>query len=150
MGKAARNAALKRLDAFIGEWRVEASFPGSPPGRTIFEWSLGRQFLVERSESPRPAPDSTAIISVDPDTAAYTQHYFDSRGVVRVYAMTLSRGVWVLTRTAPDFTPLNFSQRFIGKFGRDGKTIRGTWETKDGARWERDFDLTYTRRRLKP
>ena len=150
MTKAARNAALKRLDAFIGEWRVDASFPGSAPGRVVFEWALDKQFLVQRSEAPRPAPDSMAIVSVDPNTAAYTQHYFDSRGVVRVYAMTFRRGLWVLGRIAPDFSPLDFSQRFIGSFSRDGKTIRGTWETSsDGAKWERDFDLTYTRRRIR-
>jgi hypothetical protein len=150
MSKAARNAALKRLDRFIGEWRVDASFPGSAPGRATFEWSLEKQFLIQHTTAPRPAPDSIAIVSVDLDTGLYTQHYFDSRGVVRVYAMSLSRGVWVLSRTKPDFTPLDFSQRFIGKFSRDGKTIGGTWETKDGARWKRDFDLTYTRRRVKP
>jgi len=27
MTKRARNAALKRLDSFIGEWRLDASFP---------------------------------------------------------------------------------------------------------------------------
>ena len=150
MAKAKRDTALKRLDAFIGEWRVDASFPGSPPGRAVFEWGLDKQFLVQRTEAPRPAPDSMAIVSVDPDTAAYTQHYFDSRGVVRVYSMTFSRGVWVLVRDSPDFSPLNFSQRFTGRFSRDGKTIRGTWETaRVGVEWERDFDLTYTSRRLR-
>jgi hypothetical protein len=146
MTKAARNAALKRLEAFIGEWRVDASFPGSPPGRVVFEWALDKTFLVERSESPRPAPDSLAIISVHPDTAAYTQHYFDSRGVVRVYGMTFSGGVWILLRNSHDFSPLDFHQRFIGRFSRDGKTITGAWETSnDGSRWEHDFDLKYTR-----
>ena len=29
------------------------------------------------------APDSLTIVSVDPETGAYTQHYYDSRGVVR-------------------------------------------------------------------
>jgi hypothetical protein len=148
MTRAARNAALKRLDAFIGEWRVDASFPGSAPGRAAFEWALDKRFLLQFSEAPRPAPDSMAIVSVDPGTGAYTQHYFDSRGVVRVYAMTLSRGVWTLLRDLPDFSPLDFRQRFKGRFSSDGTTIRGTWETSEnGAGWERDFDLTYTKAR---
>ena len=53
---------------------VDASFPGSSPGRATFEWALGRQLLIQHTTAPRPAPDSIAIISVDPKTAAYTQH----------------------------------------------------------------------------
>jgi hypothetical protein len=151
MDQAARKAALERLDAFIGEWSVDASFPDAPPtgvaGRTEFEWVLGGQFLVQRSDLPHPdAPDSLAIIGVDPEGEAYSQHYFDSRGVARVYAMTFSDGVWKLLRDSPDFTPLNFSQRFTGTFSDDGKTIKGRWElSRDGSRWDHDFDLTYTR-----
>ena len=151
MNQRARSAALKRLDAFIGEWRVDASFPGSLPGRTVFEWALGGQYLVQRSEAPDPAPASLAVVSVDPKTGAYTQHYFDSRGVVRLYAMTLNRGTWILTRESPDFSSLDFNQRFMGKFSRDGETIKGSWETskKRGSTWVNDFDLVFTRRTLK-
>jgi hypothetical protein len=151
MNQRARAAALKRLDAFIGEWRVDASFPGAPPGRSVFEWALNGQYLVQRSDAPDPAPDSLVVVSVDPKTGAYTQHYFDSRGVVRLYAMTLNRGTWTLTRESPDFSPLDFNQRFIGKFSRDGKTIKGSWETskKRGSTWVNDFDLVFTRRTLK-
>ena len=46
----------------------------------------------------------------------------------------------------PDFTPLDFSQRFTGTFSDDGKTIAGPWEiSHDGKTWEHDFDLTYTK-----
>ena len=38
------------------------------------------------------------IVSADLETGAYTQHYYDSRGVVRLYAMTFAGGVWTLTR----------------------------------------------------
>jgi hypothetical protein len=118
-----RNAALERLNAFIGSWRVEASFPvtedqpaGSDAGaaRSVFEWVLGGRFVAEHSIGPHPAPDSLAIIAFDPDGGAYRQHYFDSRGVVRVYAMTFNDGVWTLLRDSPDFSPPAFSQRFIG------------------------------------
>jgi hypothetical protein len=143
MNKAAK-AALARLDAFIGEWVVEASFPGSNPGHASFEWALDGQYVIERTEAPDPAPDSIAIISVDPKTGKYTQHYFDTRGVVRVYAMRFKAGAWELSRKLPDFSPLHFSQRFKGRFSRDRNVIKGTWETStDGRRWKRDFDLTY-------
>jgi hypothetical protein len=114
-----------------------------------FEWALGGQLLVQRTGAPDPAPDSLAIISVDPYRGTYTQHYFDTRGVVRLYAMTLSNGAWQLLRTKPDFTPLDFSQRFRGRFSRDRRMIKGAWETSgDGKQWKHDFDLIY--RKVKP
>jgi hypothetical protein len=138
---------VKRLGVFIGEWSLEASFSDPPLGRVVFEWALSQQFMIERTENDHPAaPDSIAIVAFSPHNEAYTQHYFDSRGVVRVYAMAFGQGVWTLLRGSPDFTPLDFWQRFKGTFSEDGNTIKGAWENfQDGAHWERDFDLTYTK-----
>ena len=144
-----RADALARLDIFVGEWVVEARFPGAdgPAGRSRFEWALDRQFLIQRTEVPVPeAPDGLMIVGTDLATGAYTQHYYDSRGVVRLYAMTFADGVWTLTRESPDFTPLDFRQRFTGTFSRDGNAISGAWEKgRDGGEWEHDFALTYRR-----
>jgi hypothetical protein len=152
-----RADALARLEVFIGDWTVEARFPGgqppsdaseqSPQARSRFEWALDRQFLLQRIEIPIPeAPDGLTIVSADPETGAYTQHYFDSRGVVRLYAMTLADGVWTLTRESPDFTRLEFRQRFTGTFSQDGNIITGAWEIgRDGGGWAHDFALTYRR-----
>jgi hypothetical protein len=128
---------------------MEASFATGMRGRTVFDWALGGQFLIQRSEVPHPdAPDGISIIAVDSGNGGYTQHYFDSRGVVRVYAMSIRDGVWELLRESPDFTPLDFFQRFTGTFSADGNTIAGRWESSgDGSSWERDFDLTYNRAR---
>ena len=151
-----RAEALARLDVLVGEWNVEARFPDDratpspatedgPIVRTRFEWALDRQFLLQHTEIPIPeAPDSLTIIGADLETGAYTQHYFDSRGVARLYAMSLTDRVWTLTRESPDFTPLAFRQRFTGTFGEDAKTIDGAWEMcHDGGTWEHDFALTY-------
>jgi len=151
-----RADALARLDVFVGEWVLEAGFPGDqaaqpgmagdgPQVRSRFEWALGRQFLLQRTEVPVPgAPDSLTIVGVDSETGAYTQHYYDSRGVARLYSMSLFDGVWTLTRESPDFTPLDFRQRFTATFSGDGRVISGAWE-KDvrGSGWEHDFDLVY-------
>jgi len=72
-----------------------------------------------------------------------------SRGI-RVGAgrpVPFKRGTWTLTRESPDFSPLDFKQRFIGKFAKDGRIIKGTWETskKRGSTWVKDFDLGFTR-----
>jgi len=121
-------AGLDRLTAFVGEWRLEASFATADgAGRAVFEWLLGGRFLIERAEVAG-APDSVAIVGLNTD-GAYTQHYFDSRGIARVYAMTFSDGVWTLLRNAADFTPLDFAQRFTGEFSPDERTISGRWES---------------------
>ena len=149
MDQAAHKSAMERLEPFIGEWSLDASFPGASPtgplGRTVFEWTLGGQYLLQRSEVPHPdAPDGLCIVGFDLETRRYVQHYFDSRGVARTYSMTLDEGRWELLRDAPDFSPLDFFQRFIGTFSADGRTIEGEWQTSpDGSAWERDFALTY-------
>jgi len=153
-----RADALRRLDVFVGEWVVEAKFPGDQPpasgeeggsavARSRFEWILDGQFLLQRSEIPVAGPpDGLMIVSVDLETGACTQHYYDSRGVARLYAMSFADGKWTLSRESPDFTPLDFRQRFSGTFSEDANTIRGAWEKSiDGAEWEHDFALTYRR-----
>jgi hypothetical protein len=144
--------SLDALAPFVGEWTMVPEFKGMPPveggARVSFEWMPGGRFLVERWEVPVPeAPDGIAIIGADPERPGrYLQHYFDSRGVARVYKMSFDDGVWKLWRDEPDFSPLDFGQRYTGAFGGDGRTITGAWEIcHDGKTWEHDFDLTYRR-----
>ena len=60
--------------------------------------------------------------------------------------MTLADGVWTLTRETPDFTPLDFWQRYTGTFSADGNAISGAWEKcLNGGDWEHDFVFTYHR-----
>jgi hypothetical protein len=153
-----RADALARLGVFIGDWSMEARFPGQDPvpsgadgsgpaASSRFEWALGGQFLLQHTKISIPeAPDSLAIVRTDLRTGGYTQHYYDSRGVVRRYAMGFADGVWTLTRESPDFSPLDFRQRFTGTFSQDQNTITGAWEKcPDGGEWEHDFALTYRR-----
>jgi hypothetical protein len=141
----------EELEPFIGEWTLAASFPDDRPGgeagRTTFEWMPGRCFLLQCWEVPHPqAPDGLSVIGWDEGRRTYLQHYFDSRGVARVYAMTFADGLWTLERTTPDFAPLDFAQRFEGRFSDDGMRIDGRWEiAQEPDRWELDFDLTYRR-----
>ena len=139
-----------QLERFIGEWTMRVEFPGAPPfegGRMVFEWMPGERFLIQRWEVPVPeAPDGLAIIGFDAGRGTLLQHYFDSRGIARVYTMSLEDGIWTLRRDTPDFSPLEFAQRFTGRFSDDGTEIVGRWEiAHDGATWEHDFDLTYLR-----
>jgi len=109
------NQALARLGALVGEWTLEAGPPDSPPwpgeGRVAFEWLEGERFLIQRWSIDMPeAPDGIAIIGPGDEPDAFRQHYFDSRGVERVYEMTLAGGGWRMWRDATDPFP-NVSPR---------------------------------------
>ncbi|MGH2542744.1 MAG: hypothetical protein ACRDIB_08105 [Ardenticatenaceae bacterium] len=141
------NPALERLDALVGEWNTEISLPSDPPtvvrGRTTFEWLEAAFLVMHGSVEHADFPTSVAIIGSDDSTETYSMLYFDSRGVSRIYQMSLSDGAWKLWRESP-----GFSQRFTGTFSDDGNTITGFWEkSSDSLKWELDFDLTYTRAR---
>ena len=148
-------SAIERLAALVGEWDMAPDFDGAPAAsgaRVVFEWMPGKRFVIERWELPDVDPvdmpaTGIAIIGADPEaTGRFLQHYFDSRGVARVYKMSLEDGLWKLWRDSPDFSPLGFSQRYTGSFSDDGDTISGAWEIcHDGATWEHDFNLTYTK-----
>jgi len=100
--------------------------PEIPAGNVAFEWALDQQYLVQRSVSPQPEfPDSIATVAYDVDADSYVQHYFDSRGVVRIYRMERRDRLWTLLRTEADFSPLNFWQRFEGSLSAGATTIEG-------------------------
>jgi len=144
-------ARLERLEPFVGEWRLEApAFPLPPEladaAHSTFEWALGGAFLLQRSSVPVPeAPDGLSVIGPDANDG-YTQHYFDSRGIARLYTMTFDGRDWTLERHTPDFSPLPFHQRWLGAFSADGNTINGRWEkSPKGHDWELGFELAYRR-----
>ena len=143
---------MRELGAFIGEWTMAVGIPDAPQGRVLFEWMPGEKFVVERWDIPHPdAPDGVAIMGYDEGRGTLLQHYFDQRGVARVYEMTLEDGIWTLERNKEDFSPLDFSQRFTGEFSEDGSRIEGTWEiAHDHKTYEKDFDLTYIKVGLPP
>ena len=82
---------------------------------------------------------------------AFTQFLQPIGGVVRYSPLRLRLRAGkhrepdlMVLRVKPDFSPLDFSQRYTGTFSDDGKTIAGAWEIcHDGTTWEHDFDLSY-------
>jgi hypothetical protein len=151
------SSKLDDLEVLVGEWTMEAGPPDGPPwpgeGRLSFEWIEGGGFLVQRWTIDLPeAPNGLALIGIGDSPVpvgetgdsedGYRQHYFDSRGVHRVYEMSLEGRTWKLWRDGPGFHP----QRFTGEISEDGKTITGRWEiAEDGENFKTDFDLTYTK-----
>ena len=143
------NPALEQLDVLAGEWNVEMSAMSFHPDpaavaswRVSFEWLEGGIFMLQREEAISPdIPYGTWIIGPDDAAGTYCVLHYDSRGVSRIYQMSLSNGVWKVWRDFP-----GFSQRFSGTFSEDGKTITASWEKSlDGSKWEHDFDLKYTK-----
>jgi hypothetical protein len=110
-----------------------------------FEWLPGERFLSERWEVRVPeAPDGIAIIGADPKSEGNDlQHTFDSRGVARVYTMSLEEGVWKLLRDEPDFSALEFVQRSPAPSVRTERRSRACWRSAATAGLEHDFNLTY-------
>jgi hypothetical protein len=140
--------AHERLGLLVGRWDVELTHPDLPEGHgrgtMQVEWGPGGRFIVQRSRPDDPRfPDSLCVVGWDEDAGSYLQHYFDSRGVCRIFRMTLAPGTWRLER---DDDP-DFHQRFVGTISPDNATIEGAWErsSDQGATWELDFPMSYRR-----
>jgi hypothetical protein len=137
---------LHGWDRLIGRWETEGAHPMLPGeairGTSAFEWLDGQKFVIWRSHYDHPKiPDAITIIGVT--HGRLSMHYFDSRGVERVYSTSLDQATWRFWRDAP--AP-DLSQRFTGTFSDDGNAIMGRGElSRDGKTWERDLALDYRR-----
>lgn len=143
------NPALKDLEVLVGNWKMELSNASFLPrssdtvtGFVSFEWLEDGAFLVMyMGNRPPSTPDAIWLIGRDESTHHYLVLYYDTRKVSRVYEMSFSDDTWKMWRNS-----LGFSQRFEGKFSNDGNIITAHWEkSSDGATWEHDFDVTYTK-----
>ena len=135
---------LVPLNALVGSWTIEATHPAFPStivgGETRFEWLEGERFLLQRSRTDHPEfPDSLIVYGAEPDELS--MHYFDSRGVHRIYRVSFAGGVWRMWRNEP-----GFSQRFTGTLSDEGDTIDGLWKlSRDDTTWDDDLKITFRR-----
>jgi hypothetical protein len=135
---------LHPLIVLVGDWTIEATHPAFP-GRVVggtasASWLDGERFLLQRTRVDHPDfPDSLSILGETDE--GLVSHYFDSRGVHRIYRLGFDDGAWRLWRDEP-----GFNQRFTGTFEDDCDRIVGVWEMSgDGSSWERDLEVTFTR-----
>jgi hypothetical protein len=129
----------------VGTWVTEATHPALPgivvSGRATFEWLEDQRFLIQRSHYDHPEiPDSVAVTGIVDETPS--MHYFDPRGVHRVFAVDFTADSWRFWNDAP-----GFSLRVTHTLSEDDKTINGQAElsTDDGVTWEPDLTITYRR-----
>jgi hypothetical protein len=137
----------RHLSSLLGTWSIEvvlADADAAPlHGEASFRWLATDALLLMRSRVRGGPPSSVSTIGGDDTKKSYSMLHSDERGVARHYAMTLTSRVWKLTRDAP-----GFSQRFIARFSRNRRVIRGDWEkSSDGVKWEHDFAMIYTKKR---
>ena len=148
---------LAPLERLVGTWTTEATHPAMPGvvvhGTAVVEWLEGQRFLIHRARTDHPDfPDAISIIGdMERDRvghaahppSSWRMHYFDSRGVFRVYETSVADDEWKWWRDAA-----GFSQRFTGRFADGGDTIVGRSQLcEDDVHWADDLAITYRRRK---
>jgi hypothetical protein len=147
---------MKEFEPLIGEWHGRGEIPAEPPMKVTVEAKIERlgKFIVIRSlGEPAEMPDTIAIIGGALDGQPQPMHYFDDRGVKRLYMTAVKGSTWRIWRAPEeDWNGPNgpgFDQRFIGEIAADGKTIEARWERgvgSSGDTWELDFGISYDRK----
>jgi len=144
------------FERLIGKWHGEGEIPVEPPLKVSAEVKierLGKLLVFSSAGQPADMPASLSIIGGAPDREPQPMHYFDSRGVKRLFLTEVDGSVWRIWRApgedwnGPDGP--GFNQRFIGNISADGQTIEGRWERgvgPAGDHWEIDFPINYSRK----
>jgi hypothetical protein len=132
-------AGMNALDQLVGSWEftMHHSAMSEPiTGRQRYEWVLDGAFVLMHWTYDHPDfPDAMALISQE------RYHYFDVRGIVRIFDLELSDDGWSMINLDKDF-----SQRASARF-TNPDLIEGSGEvSRDaGASWQPDFTITYRR-----
>jgi hypothetical protein len=147
---------MKEFEPLVGEWHGEGEIPIQPPMRISEEAKierLGELLVFSSVGEPAEVPDSLSIIGGAPDGEPQPMHYFDSRGVKRLYMAVLEGSTWRIWRApGEDWNGPHgpgFNQRFIGEISADARRIEGRWERGTGGagdEWELDFPINYVRK----
>jgi hypothetical protein len=147
---------MNDFEPLIGEWHGDGAVPIDPPMKISGEMKierLGKFIVFSSTGEPAEVPDTISIIGGAPDGEPQPMHYFDSRGVKRLYLTAVEGSTWkIWWAPGEDWNGPHgpgFNQRFIGAISADGKTIDGRWERGMGAagdQWEIDFPIRYVRK----
>ena len=142
-----KNEALAKLESLVGDWDLtmtDAWFLDSPDikvrGKATVEW-LGDAFIHLHSTWDDDSTISWVIGRSDPHERL-TVLAHDSRGVCRVFGMTLEDGELLMERADPDF-----HQRIAGTVSADRIDARTEASEDEGKTWRKDFDLIFERTR---
>jgi hypothetical protein len=129
----------------VGAWTTEARHQLLPDeaiaGSSQVEWLAGERFLIYRTHYDHAdLPDALAMLG---DTAGLQMHYFDTRGVYRLFDLTVTSEGWAIERPKGAEA---FAQRMTYRF--DDDRMDGTSQLSyDGVTWEDDLEIVYRRSR---
>jgi hypothetical protein len=127
------------LDRLLGSWDItmhHVAMSEPVAGRQRFERVLHDAFVLQHWAYHHPDfPDAMAFWSTD------RCHYFDVRGVIRVFDLDLGDDGWSMIRLDDDF-----SQRYTARFDGDDRIETSGEISRDlGATWQHDFAMTHLR-----
>lgn len=124
------------LDRLVGTWQFtmqHVAVPEPVVGQQRYERVLRGAYIQLQWTYEHPQfPDALCLLD---DRSV---HYFDTRGVTRVFDLETTDAGWSMVRRDPDFW-----QRSAGRFlGPDA--VEGTGENSfdGGATWQHDFSIT--------
>jgi hypothetical protein len=149
------NTDLQNLGRrLVGRWTIEATHPAVPgtviSGSSEIEWFEGQHFLIYRLHYDHPDfPDAISIIG---DTDGLQMHYFDVRGVHRLFQLTVADDGWAIMmdrhsqgRSFRSSDP-PFSQRMTYTFEHADQNFSGKGQlSHDDVNWDDDLEITYCR-----
>jgi hypothetical protein len=127
------------LDRLVGTWDVamqHSAVTEPVTGRQRYERVLDSAFVLLHWTYDHPDfPDAMAVL----DDHAF--HYFDVRGITRVFDLAFDESGWTMIRRDEDFW-----QRSAGRF-RGAGAIDGTGENSfdRGVTWQHDYAVSYAR-----
>jgi hypothetical protein len=139
--------ALKRLERFVGTWKVTGrtldATQDNVSGRFSFEWLPGGFFLQQRTELDFAGyqVQGLEVIGYDPATDKFPSTVYSSLvGVPIPYEYDI-QGDQVRIRTE-----LNGGATYTGSFSPDGNSGSGGWRPDEGAGpGNVAYDITTTR-----
>lgn len=140
-------AEHRKLDLFVGRWRVEGFNAGQAPdapdtkvsGEESYEWLPGRFFLLthfDRGFTGGGRHIGTGLIGVG-ERGTYASDSFDNLGYHRTYKLSVEDRVWTYS---------GGHERAQLTFAKDGKSFHVKWElSKDGKAWQPLCELDGTK-----
>ena len=127
------------LDRLIGTWEItmhHSAMSEPVTGRQRYERVLDGAFVLLQWTYDHPDfPDAMALLSEN------RYHYFDVRGITRVFNFDIDEAGWSMI-----FLDEDFSQRQTARFrGPDVIYSTGEKSFDAGDTWQHDFTMTYQR-----
>jgi len=129
------DAALKRLDKFIGTWdmrgRTLNSKEDNVVGRATFEWLPGGFFLQQRIELNFIGMElhSVELIGYNPQTQSFSSLVYSNMSPMPLpYKWDVQDDTLTISVA---YGPMDAT--FKGKFSKDGQSFSGGWRPNPGA-----------------